>query len=111
MKTTSIILLLIAYLPMFFYSSGRLGDLFNDLYGILSAIGVGLLLWGEYIEKKNEVYVPLASLFSVIGLIFLLNTFSDTFYQTYKPVLLIIISTLLCYAIFIFLRRKYKPRT
>ena len=111
MKKIAIIALLVAYLPMFFYSSGKLGDLFNDLYGILSAVGIALLLWGDYLRDRNEVIVPLASLFSVIGLIFLLNTLFDGFYSTYKPVLLIIISVLICYAIYIFFWHKYKQQT
>lgn len=106
MKELSIVILLIAYLPLFFYSGDNLRGLFNDLYGILSAIGISLFYFGEFKEKKKWLFVPIASLFSVIGIIFFLNTILDEFYSTYKPVLLIILSVLLCYLAILIKFRK-----
>lgn len=131
MKIASFIMLLLAYLPMFglyawmFHTDiklGELGDLlgkegytlyhlFDDMYGILTALGIALYLWSKYIKEKNYILVPLSCLFSVIGLIFLINTLFNGFYKTYWPVLITIITILLCYIIMYFFWHKYKRQT
>jgi hypothetical protein len=132
MKAISFIMLLLAYMPMFFLKAYRyhfnvklselgdlfnnikdytINDLFNDMYGILTALGIAFYLWEKYIREKKHVLVPLASLFSVIGVIFILNSFLDNFYKTYYPGLIIILSILLCYIIMAFFWLKYKRQT
>lgn len=87
---------------MFFYSKGTLGSVFNDLYGILSALGISMFLYAEYKEKGDKLFVPAAILFLTLSLIFGLNSLFDSFYQTYKAILLTISSTMLCYVLLCF---------
>lgn len=125
-------MLTLAYLPMFFLKAYRihfgvgvkelgdifdnikgytLHDLFNDAFGVLTALGIALYLWDRYIKEKKHIIVPLACLFSVIGVVFLLNTLMDDFYKTYYPVLIIILTIILCYIIMGFFLIKYKRQT
>ena len=108
MKKIALLILLIAYLPMFFLcKSCELRGLYDSIYGTLSVFGISLMFLAEFKEKKDWFFVPIASLFSVIGIIFILDLLFDSFYHTYKPVLLIILFVLLCYALlFIRLRNK-----
>lgn len=128
MKITGIILLLLSYLPMFFLKAYRyyyniklselgdlfngltIHDLFNDVFGIFTALGVAFYLWGDYIISKKPFLIPLACLFSVVGLTFILNISIHGFYKTFWPVLIIIICVLLCYIIIAFLYYKYRQR-
>lgn len=122
-------MLISAYLPMLFLKAYRyhfniktyelgdlfvnikgytIHDLFNDMFGILTALGIALYLWGKLKKEVNYFLVPLACMFSVIGLIFLINTLFDGFYKTYWPILITILSILLCYVIMAFFWLKYK---
>lgn len=108
----SLVLLLVSYLPMFFgYALDHYFDIYiepiegfyNKIYATTSTYGIALLL----LTKKKIYLVPLIALFFVIGSIFLLNSFMDGFQETFFPVLIIIISTLLCSFIFFLLRHRY----
>lgn len=111
MKKIAIILLLIAYLPLFFYrGGGTFGIVLHDIYAICTALGVALILWGDVKRGENEL-VPLASLFTAIGVIFILNTLFDKLYETYYPLFITILSCILFYVLIVFLWHRYKRQT
>jgi hypothetical protein len=104
----AIILLSLAYLPMFFGHAlnsyfgiefEALKKIYDFVYATLTCYGVGFLL----ITKKEWYLVPLISMFFVIGSIFLI----EDFYKTFYPIFTIIISMLLCSFLFMLLRHKY----
>lgn len=108
----AIILLLLAYLPMFFGKAvdlwfgirfEELKSIYESSYSILTCFGIGFLL----ITKEKSYLVPIIAMFFVMGTIFFINTLFDSFYNTFYPVLLIIISMLLCSFLFIYYRHKY----
>jgi len=101
MKKIGLILLLLSYLPMFFLCKDcDIRGIYDSIYATLTTLGIAVFLLGDYLKTKETLYVPAAILFGVISIIFLLNTLLDSFYETYKPVLLIIISILLCYVLY-----------
>lgn len=108
MKKIAVIILIVAYTPFFFFNKGTLGGIFNSAYGILTALGIGLYILGDFMNNKKYYLVPLIVFFIILSLIFMLNTLIDGLYETYTPVLLTIITLNLCYIILAFSWHKYK---
>lgn len=127
MKKIAIILFMIAYLPLFFVEAYRryiavglsieeieslkktlipLIDICNHAYSVCTALGIGLIL----MSMKRKYLVPLYSFFFVITFVFALNAFFDTACSTFYPILLILLTMLLCTSIHLYLRHKRRQR-
>jgi len=110
MKKLAIALLVFAYLPMFFLKGYELymgvdlvllQESYNGAYSYITLFGTGLLLLSD---KKYKV--PIYALFFTIGAILFLDTLMDEFFNTFYPVLLIVLFSLLCLSISSFIRHK-----
>jgi hypothetical protein len=109
--SATILIAYVAFAALYITPKGAaISGIINDLYSVLVAVAISLVIFREMLITKSMLHLPLLILFGLLSIINLLNYFFDSFVSTYKPRLTIIIIVTSCYIIIYFFYYKFKRK-